>query len=110
MTANSAPRCNRTRGRLESRSNGRPLERLAAIDSNDAPSFDRKREPAMLERQRGLAEQFTAPAAQRGDVGIVVRRDLLEIVDGRDHLAGDGVPLRGHPQQDLEKLDGCRTI
>src|SRR5207248_7675244 len=105
MTANSSPHCNRTRGPSASRSNGkraRPiltLASLAAVDPDDPAPLDRKREFALLERQRGLAEQFAAPAAQRGDVGIVVRRDLLEIVDGRDHLAGDGVALRSHAQQ-----------
>ena len=83
---------------------------LVSIDPDHPAFFDRERQPAVLQRQRRFAEQFAAPAVQRADVGIIVGRDLFEIVDGRDHLAGDGVALRRHPQQDLQKLDDRRAI
>ena len=38
---------------------------------------------ALLQRQGCFAEQLAAPATQRADVGMVVRCDLFEIVDGR---------------------------
>ena len=47
---------------------------------------------------------------QRGDVGMIVGRDLFEVVDGCDHLAGDGVPLRCHPQQDFQQLDDRAAV
>ena len=83
---------------------------LVAFDADHPAALDRERQPAVLERQRGFAEQLAAPAMQRGHVGLVVGRDLLEIVDGRDHLAGDRVALRRHPQQNLQKLDDRRAI
>ena len=64
----------------------------------------------MLQRQRRFAVQFAAPAVQRADVGMVVSRDLLQVVDRRDHLAGDGVAFRRHPQQNFQKLDDRRAI
>ena len=64
----------------------------------------------MFQRQRRFAEQLAAPAVQRADVGVIVSRDLFQIVDGCDYLAGDGVALGCHPQQDFQKLDGRRTI
>src|SRR5689334_21685981 len=81
-----------------------------ALDADYAAALDREREAPMLERQRGLAEQLAAPAMQGGDVGLIVGRDLLEVVDGRDHLAGDRVPFGCHPQQHLQKLDDRRTV
>jgi hypothetical protein len=59
------------------------------VDPDDAAFLDRQRQPAMLQRQRRVAEQLAAPAMQRADVGMVVGRDLFEIVDGGDDLAGD---------------------
>ena len=43
----------------------------------------------MLELERPLAEQFAPPAGERGRVRLVALGDRLEIVDGRDQLAGD---------------------
>ena len=64
-----------------------------AIHPDHAAFLDREREPAMLERERCLTEQFAAPPVQRGDIGIVVGRDLFEIVNGRDHLTCHRVTL-----------------
>src|SRR5665213_518642 len=141
MTANSAPRCSRTRGRsawslsgsrlmeptamafsselgsglreespLKQESLERRSRRSASIDLDDATLFHRKRQPAVLQGKCCFAEQLAAPALQRGDVGVIVGGDLFEIVDGGDHLAGDGVALRGHAQQDLQEFDGCCSI
>ena len=38
--------------------------------------------------------------------GMRGRGDPFEIVDGGDHLGGDGMLLGSHAQQDLEQLDG----
>ena len=83
---------------------------LSPVDPDDAAFFDRERQPAVFQRQSGFAEQFAAPAMERGDVGLVVGGDLVEIVDGGDHLAGDGVALRRHPQQHFEEFDGRSPI
>ena len=71
---------------------------LFAIDPHHAALVDGQREAAFLQGQRSFAEQLTAPAVQRADIGVVVGRDLLEVVHGRDHLAGDRVLFRGHAQ------------
>ena len=67
---------------------------LIAIHRHHAAFFDRQRQPAVLQRERGLAEQFAPPAMQRADVGIVVGGDPFEVVDGGDHLGSrrHGVP------------------
>ena len=92
-------------GERRSRSAG-----LSPVDPDDAAFFDREGQPAVLQRYRGFAEQFAAPAVQSGDVCLIVGGDLVEIVDGGNDLAGDGVAFRRHPQQHLEKFDGCRAI
>ena len=51
--------------------------RLIPIDPDHAAFFDRQRQPAVLQVQRRFAEQFAAPAMQRGDVGGIVGGDLL---------------------------------
>ncbi len=73
---------------------------------DDAALFDRQRQLAVLQRQRSFTEQFAPPAVQGADIGLVVRRDLFEIVHRCDHLAGDGMALRRHAQQNLEQFDG----
>src|SRR5205085_12565088 len=80
---------------------------LVSIDPDDPAFLDRQRQPTVVPRKRRLAEQLAAPAVQRGYVGIIVSGNLLEIVDRCDHLAGDAVALRCHPQQNLQKLDDC---
>src|SRR5579883_3141187 len=77
----------------------------AALDADHTAALDGERELAAFERQRGFAEQLAPPALQRGDLGLVVGGDLLEIVDGGDHLAGDAIALRSHPQQHLQQFD-----
>ena len=89
--------------RLEGR---KPQYQLSPIDPDDAAFFDRECQPAVLQRNRSFAEQFAAPAVQRGDIGVVVGGDLVEIVDGGDHFAGDGVTFRRHPQQHLQEFNG----
>src|SRR5260370_42182002 len=103
MTASFAPRCSRIRARsaLNSDGSGRKLEPfdafssrepvstllenvLVSIDPDNPAFFDRERQLAVFQRQRRLAEQLAAPAVQRADVGIVIGRDLFEIVDGCD--------------------------
>ena len=81
-----------------------------AIDPDNPALFDRKRQPAVLQRQRRLAEQFAAPAVQCGDIGMIVSRDLFEIVDRRDDLAGNGMTLGRHPQQNFQQLDDRRAV
>src|SRR5450432_1762133 len=80
------------------------------IDPDNPALFDRECQPSLFQRQGGVAEQLAAPAVQRADVGVVVGRDLFQIVDGSDHLAGDGVALRRHPQQNFQQFDDRRTI
>ena len=81
-----------------------PLER------DHPPSLDREREPALLERQRMLAEQFAPPTLHCGHVGLVVGGDAVEFVDGGDHFSRDAMPLRGHTQQHFEELHGRLSI
>src|SRR5713101_2675671 len=71
------------------------------IDPDNPALFDRECQPSLFQRQGGVAKQLAAPAVQRADVGVVVSRDLFQIVDGCDYLAGDGVALRRHPQQNF---------
>src|SRR5450631_4157802 len=80
------------------------------IDPDNPALFDRERQSSLFQRQGGVAKQLAAPAVQRADVGMIVSRDLFQIVDSCDHLAGDGVALRRHPQQDFQELDDRRTI
>ncbi len=54
--------------------------------------------------------KFAAPAVESRNIGIVVGRDLLEIVDSRDHLGGDRMTLRRHPQQHLQQFDDRRAV
>src|ERR1700678_4064396 len=67
---------------------------LTPIDPDNPALVDRERQPAVFQRQRRLAEQLAAPAVQGADVGMIVGRDLLEIVDGRDDLAGYRMAFR----------------
>ena len=78
---------------------------LILVDGYDFSFVDGEREPTLLERERLLAEQLAAPALERGDVGIVVGGDAVEVVDGGDHLGGDAVALRRHAQEHLEQFD-----
>ena len=78
------------------------VRRLVSIDPDNPPLFDRQRQLTMFQRQRRFAEQLAAPAVQRGYVGMIVRRNLLQIADRRDHLAGDAMALRRHPQQNFQ--------
>src|SRR5262249_34653339 len=58
-----------------------------SLDCNYAVVLDGEREPSMLESERLLAKQLTAPARQRRYVGFVISRDAVEIVHGGDDLA-----------------------
>ena len=64
----------------------------------------------MLERKCLFAEQFTPPAFHRGNVGLVVGGDPVEVVDGCNDLGSDAVPFGGHPQQNLKQLDCCSAV
>jgi hypothetical protein len=86
------------------------VRRLIPIDPDDPAPFDRQSQPAMFQRQCRFAEQLAAPAVQCGYAGIIIRRNLFQIVDGCDHLAGDAMALRRHPQQNFQKLDNRRAI
>src|ERR1700694_635192 len=94
-------------GVLRWRRRGRPL---ASVDPDHPPFFDRQCQPSLFQRQGGFAKQLAAPAVQRADVGMIVSRDLFQIVDGCDQLAGDGVAFRCHPQQNFQKLDDRSTV
>ena len=77
---------------------------VLALDRHHAAVLDGEGEPAPLERERLLAEQFAPPAGERRYVGVVVVGDAVEVVDGGDHLGGDAVPFRRHAQQHLEQF------
>ncbi|GCC44600.1 hypothetical protein chiPu_0028395, partial [Chiloscyllium punctatum] len=83
---------------------------LAPVHPHHAALVDRERELAVLELECRLAEQFAPPAMQGADLGLIAGRDLLEVVDGGDHLAGDAVALRRHAEQHLQQLDGRRPV
>ena len=57
---------------------------LIPIHPDDAAFFDRERQPAAVQRNGGFTEQSAAPAVERRTIGLVVGRDLVEIVDGGD--------------------------
>src|SRR5258708_29613457 len=59
------------------------------LDRHHAALLDRERQPALLKRERLLAEKVAPPAVQGRHVGRVVAGDAVEIVDGGDHLGGD---------------------
>ena len=86
------------------------VRRLVSIDPDNPALFDRQRQLATFQRQCRFAEQLAAPAVQRGYVGMIVRRNLFQIVDRRDHLAGDAMALRRHPQQNFQELDDRRAV
>src|SRR5213083_920076 len=58
----------------------------SSLHRNDPVLLDREREPSVFERDRLLAEHFAPPAFQGRDVRVIAGSDLLEVVDGRDHL------------------------
>ena len=51
-----------------------------ARERHDAVSLNRKREPAVLERQRLFAEQLPTPAMEGRDVRLIVGCNAVEIV------------------------------
>src|ERR1041384_8366021 len=59
----------------------------------DAIAPGGQREPAVLQRQRVLAEDVSAPARQRADRRVVIGRDGFEIIGRGDQLLGDMVIL-----------------
>src|SRR5499433_1237279 len=71
------------------------------LDRHHLAILHRERQPAVLERERLVAKKLAPPAVQGRHIGIVVVGDLLELVDGGDHLGGDRVALRRHAQQHL---------
>src|ERR1700736_512446 len=83
------------------RSRRRMVGSLPAVDPDDTTFLYGERQPAVLQREGSFAEQFTSPAAQRADIGVVIGRDLLEVIHRRDHLGRDRVSLGGHAQQNL---------
>src|SRR5215813_2139759 len=80
------------------------------LDRHHLAILHRERQPAVLERERLVAKKLAPPAVQGRHVGIVVVGDLLELVDGGDHLGGDRVALRRHAQQHLEELHGGGAV
>ena len=89
----------------------RDLRELACrLRGHHAAAVHRQRQPAVLERQRLLAEQFAPPALHRRHVGVVVGGDAVEVVDRGDHLGGDAVAARRHAQQHLEQFDGGGAV
>src|SRR5215471_21309535 len=66
------------------------------VDADHPAALNRKCELPALQRKRSFAEQFAPPAVQRRDVGVIISRDVLEVIDGGDHLAGYAVALRSH--------------
>src|SRR5262249_5924426 len=81
-----------------------------SLDCNYAVVLDGEREPSMLESERLLAKQLTAPARQRRYVGFVISRDAVEIVHGGDDLGCHAMPLGRHAQEHLEQFDGCMAV
>jgi hypothetical protein len=61
----------------------------AVMEKTARAALDGKRQPPMLERERRFAEHFPTPAVQGRNIGIVVGRDLLEIVDGGSTRCGN---------------------
>src|SRR5262245_13508261 len=73
-------------------------ERSLPLHRHHAAFLDCEREPSLLERERLVTEQLAPPAGERRHIGLVVGGDAVEVIDGGDHLSGDAVPFRRHPQ------------
>ena len=66
------------------------------IRRHHSAMLDRKREPTLLESKRPLAKQLTPPAVEGRHVRFIIGSDALEVIDRRDDLSGNAVPLGGH--------------
>src|SRR3954469_2272943 len=71
----------------------------------DAVASSGQRQLAVLQRQRILAEDLSAPPRQRADWGVVIGRDRLQIVSRGDQLLRYVVILATLLQQDAQQLD-----
>ena len=80
------------------------------VEGDDLAVFDGERKAAAFQLDRLFAENQAPPAAQRGDIRLVVGGDRLEVVDGGDHLGGDAGLLGDLPQQNLEQFDGRAIV
>ena len=59
----------------------------------------------MFQFERLSPKQFSPPAGQGGDLGVIVGGNGFEILDGRDHFGGNSVTFAHMAQEHPQKFD-----